>query len=170
MKHVLLIVSLSVALILSGSQRLASQTTNSASLAGSWQLTLSTISATVRAAAPTRGLATFTADGSLVETDSAEASPVAVTARGASAESPGHGIWQPGPALGTYYAQFINLLVTPNGVFQGKKTVTITVTLDATGNHFAGSYQYQTTGPAGEITGNGSGAITGDRMVHPLLP
>jgi hypothetical protein len=71
------------------------------SLAGSWQITLTPITVSPTPAAQIAGLATFTTDGSVIETDTSEVVPgVSSTSSGsATYGTPGHGIWrvyQPG--------------------------------------------------------------------------
>ena len=145
--------------------------TNPPSLAGSWQFTLIPSSPTAAAPMPIDALATFTSDGSTVETDSTEVvPPPSATNNGATYSTPGHGIWQPGPAAGNLFIQFINLQLTKNGALHAKRTVTITGVMDSTGNQFSGNYSYQITDPGGHVTATGSGTVTGQRIPHPLLP
>ena len=128
------------------------------SLTGSWQFTEQSNSA---AAATVSGLATFTSDGSVIETDTGE---VAVRA------TPGHGIWQPGPAFGSLYIQFISLLANPNGSLHSKKTVTMLVTPNAAGDQFSGEYSFEVVDPTGHVPTTGSGIVTGQQIPHPALP
>src|SRR5215471_16365972 len=79
-------------------QAVVAQTPNSTSLAGSWQFTLIPVSPTAVALVPIEALATFTKDGSAVETDSAEVVPATGSAGNTIYATPGHGIWQPAPA------------------------------------------------------------------------
>jgi hypothetical protein len=161
---------MSLAIILSAGQHLAAQATNPPSLAGSWQLTLTPINPNASALVPIHGLATFTSDGSAVETDATEVVPTIGSAGTPVYGTPGHGIWQPGPAVGNLFIRFISLLVNHNVTLQARKIVTITGTLDSTGNHFRGNYDYQLVDPAGHVIAMGSGAVTGQRIPHPLLP
>src|SRR5438128_5164811 len=112
MRRKLVIACMSFGLVLSAIQPLAAQATNPPSLAGSWQLTLIPASppGSVPPVVPVPGLATFTSDGSVVETDATEVVPM-IAAGTAVYGTPGHGIWQPGPAFGTLFIQFISLLV-----------------------------------------------------------
>jgi hypothetical protein len=119
---------------------------------------------------PVPGLATFTSDGSAVETDATEVVPMMIAAGTAVYGTPGHGIWQPGPAVGNLFIQFISLMVNPNTTLHAKKIVTITGTLDSTGNHFSGNYHFELVDPTGHIITMGSGTVTGQRIPHPLLP
>ncbi len=156
--------------VLSGIGALAGQATPS--LAGSWQLTL-TPSGPVPTpnAAPIQALATFTADGSVIETDSSEValiSPAVVAT--AMRATPGHGIWQPAPAIGNLFVQFISLVVNPNQSLYARKTVTISGALDSAGNNFSGNYSFVLVDPNGHTLTTGSGTVAGQRIPHPLLP
>src|SRR5260370_25854272 len=99
MRRKLVLVCMSVGITLSASQHLAAQVTNPLSLAGSWQLTLIPASppASMPPVAPVLGLATFTSDGSVVETDATEAVPMMIAAGTAVYATPGHAISQPRP-------------------------------------------------------------------------
>jgi hypothetical protein len=105
----------------------------------------------------------------MIETDSSEVAPVApaVTALYATA---GHGIWQPAPAFGNLYIQFISLMVNQNGSLYARKTVTMGGALDSTGNNFSGSYSFVLADPNGGVLATGSGTVTGQRIPHPVLP
>jgi hypothetical protein len=83
--------------------------------------------------------------------------------------TPGHGIWQPGPVAGRLFIQFVSLLVNRNATLHATKTVTIMIGLDASGNNFSGSYNFELVDPAGHVK-TGSGTITGQKIPHPLLP
>ena len=169
MKQKSLVAWISLGLALSVNQAVSGQIP-SPSLAGSWQLTFIANSPTLVAVVPIQGLATFTSDGSIVETDATEAVPATTSAGTTVYATPGHGIWQPGPAVGNLFIQFINLVVNPNGALHAKRTVTITGSLDSTGNNFRGNYEYQLVSPAGRVITTGSGSVTGKRIPHPLLP
>jgi hypothetical protein len=161
---------MSLAISLSAGHHLAAQAANPPSLTGSWQFTLTPITPTASALVPIHGLATFTSDGSAVETDATEVVPTIGSAGTPVYGTPGHGIWQPGPAVGNLFIRFVSLLVNHNVTLQGKKIVTITGALDSTGNHFRGNYDYQLVDLAGHVVATGSGAVTGQRIPHPLLP
>jgi hypothetical protein len=164
-----LLACISLGLALSVSHPLAAQT-GQPSLAGSWQLTFIANSPTLVAVVPIQGLATFTSDGSVVETDATEAAPM-TTAGGTSIYgTPGHGIWQPGPVVGHLFIQYINLLVNPNATLHAKKTVTITGSLDSTGNDFSGNYRFELVDPTGHIITTRMGTVSGQKIPHPLLP
>lgn len=142
------------------------------SLAGSWQFSLVPANPNPNVTEPTiLALATFTSDGSVIETDSSQVAPISATAaRGIRAGTAGHGIWQPAPASGNLFVQFISLIVNPNGTLYLEKKVTITGAMDASGNNFSGSYSFTLTNPIGGFVGTGSGTVTGQRIPHPLLP
>lgn len=144
----------------------------SPSLAGSWQLTLiaSTPALSARPVAPIPALATFTEDGSMIETDATEVVAMTTSSGAPVYATPGHGIWQPGPVVGRLFIQFVNLLVNPNESLYAKKTVTITGALDSTGDRFRGGYSFELVDPTGQVIATGSGTVTGERIPHPLLP
>jgi len=169
MKRRIVLACMSFGLVASAIQPLVAQTTNPPSLAGSWQLTLTPVTPTASALIPIHGLATFTSDGSVVETDATQVIPM-VAAGTAIYSTPGHGIWQPGPVFGRLFIQFISLLVNHNGTLHSKKIVTITGALDSIGDSFRGNYDYELVDPTGHIITKGSGTITGKRIPHPLLP
>ena len=169
MRRKLVIACMSCGLILSAIQPLAAQATNPPSLAGSWQLTLTPISPTASVPVRVAALATFTSDGSVIETDATEAVPMMVEGT-AVYGTPGHGIWQPGPAISNFFIQFISLLLNQDETLHAKKIVTITGSLDSTGNHFRGSYSYELVNPGGVVIVTGSGTVTGQKIPHPLLP
>ena len=50
--------------------------------------------------------------------------------------TPSHGIWQPAPAIGNLFIQFISLMVNPNASLHARRIVTIIRALDSTGNNF----------------------------------
>jgi hypothetical protein len=172
MRAKLVLTCMSFGLILSAIQPLAAQATNHPSLAGSWQLTLIPASppASEPAVAPIPGLATFTSDGSAIETDATEVVPMTSATGTPVYGTPGHGIWQPGPAVGNLFIQFISLLVNHNETLHAKKIVTITGALDSTGNHFSGNYDFELVDPTGHAITRGSGTVTGQKIPHPLLP
>jgi len=153
------------------SHLLAAETANLPSLAGSWQFTLiATGPQASPAVIPVPALATFTSDGSMVETDATEVVPTFDSAGTAVYGTPGHGIWQPGPAVGNLFIQFISLFVNGNTTLHAKKIVTITGALDSTGNRFSGNYHFELVDPTAHIITTGSGTVTGQKIPHPLLP
>jgi hypothetical protein len=92
------------------------------------------------------------------------------TAGTAAYGTPGHGIWQPSPAIGNLYIQFVSLMVNQNATLHSRKTVTMTGAVDSTGNVFTGSYNYQFVNASGAVIAMGSGTVTGQKIPHPLLP
>jgi hypothetical protein len=169
MRGKLLLACLCFGLSLSAVQPGAAQAANLPSLAGSWQLALTPLSPTASVPVRVAGLVTFTSDGSVIETDATEVVPMMFEGT-AVYGTPGHGIWQPGPAISNFFIQFISLLLNQNETLHAKKIVTITGSLDSTGNHFRGSYSYELVNPANVVIVTGSGTVTGQKIPHPLLP
>jgi hypothetical protein len=170
MKRGLLFACISFGIALVGTQPVVGQTANSPSLAGSWELTLLPISPIAAPLIPISGLATFTSGGSVVETDATETVPTVGSTGMAIYGTPGHGIWQPGPAIGNLFIQLVSLLLNHNGSLHAKKTVTIAGRLDSTGNQFSGNYSFEVVDPTGRVIATGSGTVTAQRIPHPLLP
>ena len=104
----------------------------------------------------------------MIETDATEVVPMMVDGT-AVYGTPGHGIWQPGPAIGNLFIQFISLLLNQNETLHAKKTVTITGSLDSMGNHFRASYSYEPVNPAGVVIATGSGTVTCQRNSSPSI-
>ena len=156
-------------LILLALQPLAAQTPSP--LAGSWQINLTpTTPPGTPPAVPIAGLATFTTDGSVIETDATEVVPM-ITATGTTAYgTPGHGIWQPSPVFGHLFIQFFSLVVNPDTTLNAKKTVTMTVSLNASGTQMSGGYSFVVIDPTGHVITMGSGTVSGQKIPHPLLP
>ena len=171
MKSKLIVVSVIFGAVLSGLEPLAAQSPTPPPLAGSWQFTLTPARSNPPTTAPTiYALATFTSDGSAIEADSSEVAPISPAVTNGFRATAGHGIWQPAPAFGNLYIQFINLVVNSNGSLYARKTVTIGGALDSTGNNFSGSYSYVLTDPSGGVLATGSGTAAGQRIPHPALP
>jgi hypothetical protein len=135
------------------------------SLAGSWQITLTPVAPASTGAIP--GLATFTSDGSTIETDASEVvpNPSAPNTYG----TPGHGIWQPLPSGTGLYVQYISIVANSDGSLYAKNETTITVTLNSTSTSFSGSYTTDTVTATGTVT-TVSGTISGTLIPHPKLP
>jgi hypothetical protein len=169
MKSTFIIALVVFGAVLSSLEPLAAQTPTPPPLAGSWQLTL-TPAPPNPTTSTIHALATFTSDGSVIETDSTEVSPISPSVKTAARGTGGHGIWQPGPAFGNLYIQFISLVVNPNGSLFARKTVTIGGALDSGGNNFSGSYGFVLADPNGGVLATGSGTVAGQRIPHPLLP
>jgi len=135
-------------------------------LVGSWEFTVTpaTPAATPAAALSLEGLATFTSDGTVIETDTGELVILA---------SPGHGIWQNGPIpppAGYQYVKFTSLIPNANGTLHSKRIVTMLITVNSAGTQFTGSWEYEVVNPKGTVLSTGSATVTGELMVHPLLP
>jgi hypothetical protein len=138
-------------------------------LAGSLQFTLTPSSNSSNKSIP--GLATFTSDGSVVETDGTEAAPgQARPGTPLTFGTPGHDIWQPSPAVPNWFVRFISILVNPDGSFRAKRTVEFTVGLSAAGDSFSGGYGFVVTDASGHLISTGSGTVTGQLIEHPFLP
>jgi hypothetical protein len=167
MKHKIALVSICCGFALFPGQAIVAQA-QPTSLAGSWQLTFTATSLVVAPGIPVPGLATFTSDGSVVETDGSQVVP-AVSTFGGVYSTPAHGVWQAGPAVGAYVIQLISLMVNQNASLYARKTVTITGGLNTQGN-FSGSYNFQVTDPSGHVVTTGSGTVAGERIPHPVLP
>ncbi len=138
-------------------------------LTGSWQFTLTQTSPTVTAQIP--GLATFTSDGSMTETNGLELVPVVgTTATGAGHASAGHGIWQLGPSMTFFYIQYYSVVVNSNGALISTNITTMDVTPTSTGTNFSGSYTTATVNPSGITLKTVSGTVSGQLIPHPPLP
>jgi hypothetical protein len=129
-------------------------------LVGTWVLTL-TPTASPTAEPSVTGLATFTSDQSVIETD---------TNAAALRLTPGHGVWQLGPVVGHWYVRFNNLESSPNGTLRATRITTITGAFNATGNQITGSFYSELIDPSGHVVTSGSGDVTGQLMQIPLLP
>lgn len=139
------------------------------SLAGSWQITLTPGTPPTPTAA-TFGLATFTSDGSVIETDTSEVVPSLGSTTGAATYgTPGHGIWQVLPSLSSLYVQYISLAVNPDGSLSAKNLTTLIVTVNSSANQFTGSYTTTQTSVSGQ-TKTTSGTAAGQLIPHPLFP
>ena len=163
------LVGMFLGLILLAIQPAAAQTPSTSQLVGSWQLTL-TPNSPVRPVVPIPALATFTSDGSVIETDGSEATPAMVSTVNVVYGTPGHGIWQPAPAIGNLFIQFISLLVNPNASLHARRIVTIMGALDSAGNNFKGTFDSQVADLTGHTIVMSTGTVVGQRIPHPLLP
>src|ERR1700693_6058586 len=120
MKSKLVVALVIFGAVLAGLEPLAAQGPPPPPLAGSWQLTLTPAHSNPPTTAPTiYALATFTSDGSAIETDSSEVAPVSPAMITGVHATAGHGIWQPAPAFGNLFIQFISFVVNPNGSLYG---------------------------------------------------
>jgi hypothetical protein len=133
------------------------------SLAGSWELTFTPTVPPTPPVIQIPGLATFTRDGSAIETDGTE---VAMHA------TPGHGIWQLMPCLCSFYIQYFSLGVDSDGGLSSKSVTVAIVTpaTSGTGTTFSGQYTTTTTGPSGTPPKTTTGTLTGTLIPHPALP
>jgi hypothetical protein len=131
-------------------------------LVGAWQFTATPDPITHAAAPSIEGLATFTSDGTVAETDTMSILGHA---------SPGHGIWQRGPIPGGYlFVRFMSLRPNPNGTLHAKQIVTMFLTVNSTGDQFSGSYDIQTVNANGDTIATSRGIVDGKLIAHPLLP
>ena len=158
----------------------AQNSTPASGLVGSWELTLTPNSG--KAPKTISGLATFTSDGTVIETDTSEAVPMPVSAqldtewervsaRGAAVfGTPGYGIWQPSPVFGSLFVRFTSLFTNPDSTLHSKRIVTMTITLNSTGDQFGGGYSFVVLDPTGQAIMAGSGTVKAQMMTHPVLP
>jgi hypothetical protein len=138
------------------------------SLAGSWQFTLTPIASSTPAV-PIPGLATFTTDGSVIETDGSEFAPIPSSTAAVKPSTPGHGIWQPANTPATLLVQYISLVLNPDGSLLGRNITTMFLTLPSTGNQFSGTYKTdQEIG--GVTTVVSSGTVSGTLIPHVPVP
>jgi hypothetical protein len=137
------------------------------SLTGSWQFTLTPTTPTT-AAAEIPGLATFTSDGSVIETDGSEFAPSSSSAVVKSA-TPGHGIWQLANTPITLYVKYLSLVLDADGALYATNVTTMFLTVNATGSTFSGSYTtQQVIGTVTKVLS--SGTVSGQLIPHVLLP
>lgn len=142
------------------------------SLAGSWQFALTPTTPTPGVSIP--GLATFTADGSVVETDGLEVVPNLGPAEviAATFSTPGHGVWQLLPARTNFYVQYISIVANPDGGLNSYDTTTMTVgVVSATAmTRLSGEYTTVRTDPNGNVMKTVSGTVAGQLIPHPKFP
>jgi len=137
------------------------------SLAGSWQITLTPAAAPVPIAIS--GLATFTSDGSTIETDTSEVVPGLASTGALIYGTPGHGIWQVLPAFTGLYVQYISLVASADGSLYARNVTTMTVTVNSAGTQFSGNYTTSEAFVSGQTTTT-SGTVKGQLIPHPALP
>ena len=148
-------------IIFAAGNSMVAQTTGP-TLVGSWEFTTTPDPGTNAATPSVEGLATFTSDGTVVETDA-----MSILGR----VTPGHGIWQRGPIPGGYFfVRFINLRPNPNGTLHSKQTVTMLLTVNSAGDQFSGPYEIQLVNGSGDTISTSSGRVDGKLIAHPLLP
>jgi len=140
------------------------------SLAGSWQFTLTPTTPPTPPVVEIAGLATFTTDGSVIETDGSEFVPIpSATTPVARPSTPGHGIWQLANTPITLYVQYFSLVFQADGALYAKYVTTMFVTLNNTGDLFTGTYT--TDQVIGNVTKKlSSGTVSGQLMPHVPLP
>lgn len=139
------------------------------SLAGSWQFTLTPTAPPAPPVIQIPGLATFTRDGSIIETDGSEFIPNPASTTPINASTPGHGIWQPAPVPGSLYVQYISLVLNADGSLYARNVTTMFLTLNTKGNQFAGSYTTdQLIGGVTKVLS--SGTVSGQLIPHVPLP
>jgi hypothetical protein len=138
------------------------------SLTGSWQFTL-TPSTPTTAALEIPGLATFTSDGSVIETDGSEFAPSSPSAVRRAA-TPGHGIWQLANTPITLYVKYLSLVLDEDGALYATNVTTMFLTVNATtGSTFTGTYTTeQVIGTVTKVLSSGS--VSGKLIPHVLLP
>jgi hypothetical protein len=141
------------------------------SLTGSWYFTLKpTTPAPTPAGFEIPGLATFTADGSVIETDGSEFAPFPSSSAIGKAGTPGHGIWQLANTPITLYVKYISLVLDADGALYAMNVTTMFLTVNATtGSTFSGTYTTeQVMGTVTKILSFGS--VSGQLIPHVLLP
>jgi hypothetical protein len=138
------------------------------SLAGSWQFTLTATTPTPAVLIP--GLATFTTDGSVVETDGSEFAVTPSSTTPEKARTPGHGIWQLANTPETLYVQYISLVLDANGALYAHNVTTMFLTVDpTTKSTFTGTYAtVQVIGTISKILSTGT--VAGQLIPHVPLP
>lgn len=139
---------------------LAEDGTPKPALIGSWEFTAKP-NPSGSAGTLVEGLATLTSDGTVIETDTSET---------ALHLTPGHGIWQPSPAIGNWFIRFTSLVANPDGTLHSKRIVSMIVELNSMGDQFNGGYALEIVDPSGRLITTGAGTVAGQLMVHPLLP
>ncbi|HTQ56633.1 MAG TPA: hypothetical protein VMI94_19335 [Bryobacteraceae bacterium] len=143
------------------------------SLAGSWQLTFTPATPPTPPVVAVPGLATFTSDGSVIETDGTQLAPGVPASNGVPTYgSPGHGIWQLLPSMTGYYISYVSLSVNADGSLSSRSVTvaTVGVVTSTNGTTLSGTYTTTTSGPAGMPPKITTGKLTGQLIPHPPLP
>lgn len=127
-------------------------------ITGSWRVTLFPAEGT-----PALGLATFGADGTMVNAfPPVEPSPL--VPGGVMFVSSGHGAWETtGPD--TVIAGFVALGADGQGQPGGTGTIRAGITLDADGQAFSSDYDATMAGPAGNTVATEQGTLRATRIV-----
>jgi hypothetical protein len=121
-------------------------------LQGSWLLTITPEPGPVTIP-PFRGLMTYTADGGVVETDTA---PIAAVVPGYSATA-GHGAWA---ARGDeFVSTVVKLAVDGNGQFAGFVRIQGTVKLNPARDGYGGSGKVEVLNSSGAVVASGNATI-----------
>ena len=138
----------------------------SASLVGSWELSLTPSSGTVAVA----GLANFTSDGGAIATAAGIlVGPVAPGSTSTTPLNPAFGNWNGSGPIGTGAAfKFVSLVTNADGSIAATRTFQATVTVNANGNGFTGTYTVETV--EGTVVIHGTGSISGSLIPHFLPP
>lgn len=138
-------------------------------VAGTWHLVF--MPTNPQAAANIPGLATFTSDGMVVETDGAEAAPGSVTSGViTSYGTPGHGYWAFFTSSTGFTIAFDSLNINPDGSLQSRRSTVANVTLstDSSGApSFTGNYTTTVTSPDGGGMMTQTGTVKGNYMPMP---
>jgi hypothetical protein len=131
-------------------------------LTGTWEIVLQSNGSTPGPAVS--GLASFIADGTMVETDGAEIfkQPFGTNTKG----TPGHGAWKAGATSGQWYISFFSLILNPNGTLFARKIIAATVGINPAGSQFQGTYQQQVVNPSGTVLSSSSGSLSGQLLVR----
>jgi hypothetical protein len=127
--------------------------TTGPTLVGAWAFTATPETKSDVAPPSIEGLATFTSDGTVAETDT-----MSIVGR----ISPGHGIWQRGPIPGGYFfVRYLSLRPNPNGTMHSKLIMTMFLTVNSTGDQFSGPYDIQVLDGNGDTMSTSKGAVDG---------
>jgi len=140
------------------------------SLAGSWQFTLTPTTTTSATPVEYPGLATFTTDGSAVETDGTEYVGIPVSSGAApKAATPGHGVWGAGNTPIALLVQYISLVLNTDGSLYAKRVTNMILSVSSTGQTFSGTYTTDQEAD-GSTTVISAGTVTGTLIPHEIVP
>lgn len=132
-----------------------------ASVVGAWRLTV-----TSAGRPATQSLATFSSDGTLINSDQ----PISPAGDGqpATISSVGHGVWHQAGAT-TVQLTFVELVTDLQGRFLGTTTVSAQLTLGADGQNFRGPFTVTVADPSGKVLFTGTGAVQATRIaIQPM--